>query len=189
MSRSTQICPQAATDELFVRDISSPGECKVTHGQQFHDVSRTRDRWSGATVLRILEGERYIGSYVIGRRGVIEVGGTRSRRKDRDRWFIISDHHPAIVDKERFQKVKAVQRRFSFPTRKTRESPLKGKVLLRLLRPYPLPNRLKETVLYIPPFCCQWEQRLPQCPGRCCQSGRSSPPHFEKTAGNPAART
>ena len=32
----------------------------------------------------------YIGSYVIGRRAVIEVGGTRSRLKDRDKWFIIT---------------------------------------------------------------------------------------------------
>ena len=44
------------------------------------------------------------------------------------KWFIIPDHHPAIVDKELFEKVQAVQRRFSLPTRKTREYPLKGKV-------------------------------------------------------------
>ena len=37
-------------------------------------------------------------------------------------------HHPAIVDKELFEKVQAVQRWFSLPTRKTREYPLKGKV-------------------------------------------------------------
>ena len=52
----------------------------------------------------------------------------RSRRKDRDKWFIISDHHPAIIEKELFEKVQAVQRRFSLPARKTREYPLKGKV-------------------------------------------------------------
>ena len=56
------------------------------------------------------------------------MGGTRSRRKDRDKWFIISDHHPAIIEKELFEKVQAVQRRFSLPARKTREYPLKGKV-------------------------------------------------------------
>ena len=65
---------------------------------------------------------------VIGRRAVIEVGGTRSRMKDRDKWFIIPDHHPAIIEKELFEKVQAVQRRFSLPTRKIREYPLKGKV-------------------------------------------------------------
>ena len=45
-----------------------------------------------------------------------------------DLWVGIPDHHPAIVDKELFEKVQAVQRRFSLPTKKTREYPLKGKV-------------------------------------------------------------
>lgn len=125
---ATGIGAAAVTRELFKRGIPTPGEYKATHGQQYHDVSRSRGRWSSSTVLRILEDERYIGSYVIGRRAVIEVGGTRSRKKDRDKWFIIPDHHPAIVDKELFEKVQAVQRRFSLPTRKIREYPLKGKV-------------------------------------------------------------
>lgn len=125
---ATGIGAAAVTRELFKRGIPTPGEHKAAHGQQYHDVSRSRGRWSSSTVLRILEDERYIGSYVIGRRAVIEVGGTRSRRKDRDKWFIIPDHHPAIVDKELFEKVQAVQRRFSLPTRKTRDYPLKGKV-------------------------------------------------------------
>ena len=125
---ATGIGAAAVTRELFKRGIPTPGEHKAAHGQQYHDVSRSRGRWSSSTVLRILEDERYIGSYVIGRRAVIEVGGTRSRRKDRDKWFIIPDHHPAIVDKELFEKVQAVQRRFSLPTRKTMDYPLKGKV-------------------------------------------------------------
>lgn len=125
---ATGIGAAAITRELFKRGIPTPGEYKAAHGQQYHDVSRSRGRWSGSTVLRILEDERYIGSYVIGRRAVIEVGGTRSRLKDRDKWFIIPDHHPAIIEKELFEKVQAVQRRFSLPTRKTREYPLKGKV-------------------------------------------------------------
>ena len=125
---ATGIGAAAVTRELFKRGIPTPGEHKAAHGQQYHDVSRSRGRWSSSTILRILEDERYIGSYVIGRRAVIEVGGTRSRRKDRDKWFIIPDHHPAIVDKELFEKVQAVQRRFSLPTRKARDYPLKGKV-------------------------------------------------------------
>ena len=82
---ATGIGAAAITRELFKRGIPTPGEYKATHGQQYHDVSRSRGRWSSSTVLRILEDERYIGSYVIGRRAVIEVGGTRSRLKDRDK--------------------------------------------------------------------------------------------------------
>lgn len=99
------------------------------HRKRCADVVRyAANPLRSSTVLRILEDERYIGSYVIGRRAVIEVGGTRSRMKDRDKWFIIPDHHPAIIEKELFEKVQAVQRRFSLPTRKIREYPLKGKV-------------------------------------------------------------
>ena len=88
---ATGIGAAAVTRELFKRGIPTPGEYKATHGQQYHDVSRSRGRWSSSTVLRILEDERYIGSYVIGRRAVIEVGGTRSRRKDREKWFIMTE--------------------------------------------------------------------------------------------------
>lgn len=89
----------AIARELFRRDIPTPGEYKAARGNHTHDISRTRGIWSPSTVLRILEDERYIGSYVIGKRAVLEVGGARSRMKDRDKWYIIPDHHPAIVEK------------------------------------------------------------------------------------------
>ena len=125
---ATGIGAAAVTRELFKRGIRPRRIQSNSSGSSTTMSPAPVARRSSSTVLRILEDERYIGSYVIGRRAVIEVGGTRSRRKDRDKWFIIPDHHPAIVDKELFEKVQAVQRRFSLPTRKTREYPLKGKV-------------------------------------------------------------
>ena len=68
----------AIAKELFRRDIPTPGEYKAARGNHTHDISRTRGIWSPSTVLRILEDERYIGSYVIGKRAVLEVGGTRA---------------------------------------------------------------------------------------------------------------
>ena len=117
----------AIARELFRRDIPTPGEYKAARGNHTHDISRTRGIWSPSTVLRILEDERYIGSYVIGKRAVLEVGGTRSRMKDRDKWYIIPDHHPAIVEKSVFEKVQASQLRFSQPNKKKRDYLLKGK--------------------------------------------------------------
>ena len=117
----------AIARELFRRDIPTPGEYKAARGNHTHDISRTRGIWSPSTVLRILEDERYIGSYVIGKRAVLEVGGTRSRMKDRDKWYIIPDHHPAIVEKAIFEKVQASQLRFSQPNKKKRDYALKGK--------------------------------------------------------------
>ena len=82
-----------------------------------------------STILRILADERYAGVYVIGKRAVLEVGGTRSRLKDRESWYIIPDHHPAIVEKAVFDTVQASQLRFSRPNKKKRDYPLKGKAL------------------------------------------------------------
>ena len=73
--------------------------------------------------------ERYAGVYVIGKRAVLEVGGTRSRLKDRESWYIIPDHHPAIVERAVFDTVQASQLRFSQPNKKKRDYPLKGKAL------------------------------------------------------------
>ena len=82
-----------------------------------------------STILRILADERYAGVYVIGKRAVLEVGGTRSRLKDRESWYIIPDHHPAIVERAVFDTVQASQLRFSQPNKKKRDYPLKGKAL------------------------------------------------------------
>ena len=65
--------------------------------------------------------------YVIGTRAVLEAGGSRSRLKDRESWYIIPDHHPAIVEKAVFDTVQASQLRFSQPNKKKRDYPLKGK--------------------------------------------------------------
>ena len=76
--------------------------------------------------MRYLADERYTGTYIIGKRAVLEVGGNNSRFKDRSRWYIIPDHHPAIVGKALFDKVQETVRRFSQPHKKQREYLLKG---------------------------------------------------------------
>ena len=117
----------AITRELFRRSIPTPGQYKAAHGNHTHDISRCHGIWSTSTILRILEDERYTGVYVIGKRAVLEVGGTRSHLKDRESWYIIPDHHPAIVEKAVFDTVQASQLRFSQPNKKKRDYPLKGK--------------------------------------------------------------
>ena len=120
-----------ATDiarELYRRGIPTPGEYKAMHGNHTHDVSRTHGVWQISTILRMLEDERYIGTYVIGKRAVMEVGGNRRRMKERDKWYIIPDHHPAIVDPATFEQSKEKQIRYPQPTKKPRDYPLKRKV-------------------------------------------------------------
>lgn len=113
--------------KLYRQGTPTPGEYKAASGNHSYDISRTRGIWSNSTVLRILEDERYTGTYVIGKRAVLEVGGTRSRRKDRDKWYIIPDYHPAIVEKELYEQVQCVICRFSIPHKKRHDYPLKGK--------------------------------------------------------------
>lgn len=114
--------------EMFRRGIPTPGEYKAARGDHTHDVSRTHGVWCSSTILRMLEDERYIGTYVIGKRAVLEVGGSRVRMKERDKWYIIPDHHPAIVDPATFEQSKAKQLRYPQPVKKPRNYPLKGKI-------------------------------------------------------------
>ena len=112
--------------ELYKRGIPTPAEYKIARGQKTHDVSRTHGIWCDSTIVRYLADERYTGTYIIGKRAVLEVGGNNSRFKDRSKWYIIPDHHPAIVDKALFDKVQETVRRFSQPQKKQRDYLLKG---------------------------------------------------------------
>lgn len=112
--------------ELYKRGIPTPAEYKIARGQKTHDISRTHGIWCDSTIVRYLADERYTGTYIIGKRAVLEVGGNNSRFKDRSKWYIIPDHHPAIVDKSLFDKVQETVRRFSQPHRKQRDYLLKG---------------------------------------------------------------
>ena len=112
--------------DLHKRSIPTPAEYKAARGNHTHDISRTHGIWCGSTIVRILADERYTGTYIIGKRAVLEVGGNNSRFKDRSKWYIIPDHHPAIVDKVLFDKVQETVRRFSQPHKKQRDYLLKG---------------------------------------------------------------
>jgi len=112
--------------ELYKRGIPTPAEYKIARGQKTHDISRTHGIWCDSTIVRYLADERYTGTYIIGKRAVLEVGENNSRFKDRSKWYIIPDHHPAIVDKALFDKVQESVRRFSQPHKKQRDYLLKG---------------------------------------------------------------
>lgn len=114
--------------KLYENGVPTPGEYKAAKGQMFHDASRTHGVWSRSTVLRILEDERYAGTYIMGKRKVTEVGGHCSRMKDRDKWFSIPDFHTPIVDRDTFQKVQNAITRYKLPNRKQHDYPLRGKV-------------------------------------------------------------
>ncbi|EOS43040.1 hypothetical protein C809_03935 [Lachnospiraceae bacterium MD335] len=78
------------TRRLYAMNIPAPGEYRRDKG---------KDHCS-STVLRMLEDQRYIGTYVIGKRRVQEIGSRRMKLKDESEWFKIPDRHPAIVSME-----------------------------------------------------------------------------------------
>jgi DNA invertase Pin-like site-specific DNA recombinase len=114
---------------LYERKIPTPGEYRKEKGNSQYDVSRSSGIWQGATITRILEDERYAGTYVIGKRAVTEIGGSRSRLKPENEWIKIPDHHPAIISKELFDQVSASMRRFKCPKVQSPDFPLKSKVV------------------------------------------------------------
>ena len=97
---------------LLERGIPTPGEWKAAKGMNYHDISRSAGLWSTSTVTRLLDDERYVGVYVIGKRHVTEVGSTHVRMKDESEWIKIPDHHPAIISKELFEQAQAKRWRF-----------------------------------------------------------------------------
>ena len=101
--------------ELSRQQIPTPGEHKARKGIKTHDVSRTHGMWCNSTVLRILADERYMGTYVIGKREVTEIGGHKMRSKAESDWIKIPDHHIPLVNEEIFSKANASIQRFKIP--------------------------------------------------------------------------
>ena len=115
--------------ELSRQQIPTPGEHKARKGIKTHDVSRTHGMWCNSTVLRILADERYMGTYVIGKREVTEIGGHKMRSKAESDWIKIPDHHIPLVNEEIFSKANASIQRFKIPNRKKHNYLLRGKVI------------------------------------------------------------
>lgn len=95
----------------------------LKNARKIKDMLRADPRFK-----HILTDERYAGTYVIGKRAVKEIGGTRSRLKDESEWIKIPDHHPAIVSMELYEQVNAVRRQFKQPNKQRRDYLLRGKV-------------------------------------------------------------
>lgn len=120
---------QAVSKALFEKKIIPPGEYLKSKGKDYHDVSRSIGIWQRSSILRILDDERYTGTYIIGKRAVTEIGGRKSRLKPESEWIKIPEHHPAIVSRELYDQVQAAILKFKCPKTKRPDYPLKSKVI------------------------------------------------------------
>lgn len=112
---------------LFENHVLTPAQYKAQNGKKSHDISRCK-YWTSSSVSRLLENEQYMGMFVMCKKAVVDVGSTRMRMRDESEWIKISDHHPAIVSKELFEKAQEVRRTFKQPNKKSRNYILKAKV-------------------------------------------------------------
>lgn len=91
--------------------------------------------WEKGTIIKVLQNEQYIGTYVAGKGKTLEVGSGRQVAIDSEDWIRIPDHHPAIVSKDTFADVQAMLNQRLEPSRKRKTessspaSPLKGKIV------------------------------------------------------------
>ena len=114
---------------LYEKKIPTPAEYRKAHGNGMHNTSRSNGIWQRSTILRFLEDERYTGTYIIGKRAVMEIGSNKSRLKPESEWIKIPDHHPAIISKELYEQVQSVILKFKCPKTPRADYPLKSKVV------------------------------------------------------------
>lgn len=114
--------------ELYARGIPTPGEYMASKGKKVYDISRTHQIWQRSSIRNILTDERYTGTYVIGKRQVVEVGSTRVRMRDESEWVRIPDHHPAIISKKLYALVQEVSPRKKCVKKNVHLYPMRGKV-------------------------------------------------------------
>lgn len=117
----------AIIKELADRQILTPNQYKVQNGKNY-DVSNCK-RWHRSKILRMLDDEQYLGTFVMGKSTVVDVGCTQMIRKDESEWYKHPNHHEAIISQELFDKVQARRVKKDYKGRVYHQYPLKGKVM------------------------------------------------------------
>jgi len=114
---------------LNQRKIPTPGQYKNQQNCGRYDLSRSFGLWSLSTIAQMITDERYTGMYIMGKRTVLEIGSKRSKLKNEIEWYKIPNHHPAIIDKDIFEKVQSVRKTFKSVKKAEKVYPLKGKAI------------------------------------------------------------
>lgn len=92
--------------ELNDKGIPSPSKLKYLRHQTQDEKARDA-LWNRATVRKILSDQTYIGHRVHGKKAQASPSEAK-RRTSKDTWQIIENVHPAIISKELFESVQAM---------------------------------------------------------------------------------
>lgn len=113
---------------LLKEKIPTPSQYMAANGRPYFDISHCRGIWSTKTLYRVLNDERYTGTYVAGKWSRKGIGCHQSQKKDESEWIKIPDHHLAIVSKEVFARVQTRFHKVKRVVENGPRYPLRGKV-------------------------------------------------------------
>ena len=113
--------------ELYDRGIPTPNQYKVQQGKRY-DVSNCK-RWDRTKILGMIDDEQYLGTFVMGKQTVLDVGCSQMIRRDESEWYKHPNHHEAIISQELFDKAQARRIKKKYNGRVSHKYPLKGKVI------------------------------------------------------------
>lgn len=66
---------------------------------------KLKDKWQITSVQRILRNSLYIGQFILNQYTTVKVKGKKKQIKNpKEKWFVFDNHHPAIIEKEVFEK-------------------------------------------------------------------------------------
>ena len=101
---------QSIAKILNAEGILCPSEYKKLNGENYKNCNRLEKTsyWTYSTIKVMLQNELYIGNMVQGKRRTSLYDNEARHATDENDWIVVENTHEAIVDKELFNKVRAV---------------------------------------------------------------------------------
>jgi len=166
-------------------------EEKVPTPAQYANISVGRHgaysgKWSSERIADMIKNQTYIGSMVQGKRKKVSYKSNKCLKIDRDDWIVIPDKHPAIIEKDIFDKVEMMM-----ATRRTVRTGVYDYLLKGIIHchecGHPLgvvnrPNARGKETLY---FICRTYQRFTKdsaCTSHCIMEERVTKAIMDKVS-------
>lgn len=101
------ISPTSVAATFNAEGILTPADYKKSQNcTRKWKYDEKKSYWTDGTVRRIASDEKYTGKMVLGKTERLKVGDPCSaRRKPAEQWIVVENTHPAIVSKEKFDRV------------------------------------------------------------------------------------